>query len=76
MLCTDQMRMREESEQAGLNLCTKNTKIVASSPITPWQIEGEKVEVLKDFLFLGCAITAMVVATMESKDGCFLAGKL
>ena len=76
MLCTDQVRMKEESECAGLKLCTKNTKIVASNPVTPWEIEGEKVEVLTDFLFLGCTITAMVIATMKSKDGCFLAGKL
>ena len=68
--------MKEESERAGLKLSVKNTKIVASGPITPWQREGERVEVLTDFLFLGCAITAMWIATMKSKDRCFLAGKL
>ena len=68
--------MKEESERAGLKLSVKNTKIMASGPITPWQREGERVEVLTDFLLLGCAITAMLIATMKSKDGCFLAGRL
>ena len=51
------MRMKEESNRAGLNLNIKKTKIMASSPITAWQIEGEKVEVVTDFLFLGSKIT-------------------
>ena len=51
------MRVREEIERAGLKLNIKKTKIMASSPITSWQIEGEKVEVLTDFLFLGSKIT-------------------
>ena len=68
--------MTEESERASLNLSVKTTEIVASGPITLWQREGERVEVLTDFLFLGCAITAMWIATMKSKDRCFLAGKL
>ena len=68
-------RKKKESERAGLKLSIKKTKILASGPITPWPLEGEKVEVLTDFLFLGCTITAMVMATMKSKDGCFLAGK-
>ena len=51
------MRVREESEKAGLRLNIKNTKIVASGPITSWQTEGEKVEVVTDFLFLGSKIT-------------------
>ena len=68
--------MKKESERAGLKLSIKRIKIVASGPITPWPIEGERVEVLTDFLFLGCAITAMVIATVKSKDGCFLARKL
>ena len=51
------MRMKEESERAGLKLNIKKTKIMASGPITSWQIEGEKVEVLTDFLFLGSKIT-------------------
>ena len=45
------MRVKEESERAGLKLNIKKTKIMASGPTTPWQIEGEKVEVVTDFLF-------------------------
>ena len=55
------MRVKEESERAGLKLnikTNKQTKIMVSSPITSWQIEGEKVEVMTDFLFLGSKITA------------------
>ena len=52
------MRVKEESERAGLKLNIKKTKIKASGPITSWQIEGEKVEVVTDFLFLGSKITA------------------
>ena len=52
------MRMKEESERAGLRLNIKKSKIMASSPITAWQIEGEKVEVVTDFLFSGSKITA------------------
>ena len=54
----------------------KKTKIVASGPITAWQIEGEKLEVLTDFHFLSGTVTAMVIATMKSKYDCFLVGKL
>jgi len=52
------MRVKEESERASLKLNMKKTKIMASSPVTSWQIEGEKVEVVTDFLFLGSKITA------------------
>ena len=52
------MRVKEERKTAGLKLNIKKTKIMASSPITSWQIEGEKVEVVTDFLFLGSKITA------------------
>ena len=48
--------MKEESERAGLKLNIKKTKIMASGPITSWQIEGEKVKVVTDFLFLGSKI--------------------
>ena len=52
------MKVKEESERVGLRLnIKKKTKIMASSPITAWQIEGEKVEVVTDFLFLGSKIT-------------------
>ena len=46
------MRVKEEREKAGLKVSFKNTKLVASGPIASWQIEGEKVEVVTDFLFL------------------------
>ena len=52
------MRVKEESERASLRLNIKKTKIVASGPITAWQIEGENVEVVTDFLFWGSKITA------------------
>ena len=48
---------------------------MAFSPITAWQIGGGKVEVVTDFLFLGCKIMRMVTAAMKSEDDCFLAGK-
>ena len=51
------MRVKEESERAGLKLNIKKTKITASGPITSWQIEGEKVEAVTDFLVLGSEIT-------------------
>ena len=51
------MRVKEESERANLRLRIKKTKIMASSPITAWQIEGEKVEAVTDLLFLGFQIT-------------------
>ena len=52
------MRVREESEKAGLKLNVQKTKIMAFSPITSWQIDGEKVEAVTDSLFLGSKITA------------------
>ena len=51
------MRVKEESEIAGLKLNIKKTKIMVSSPFTSWQIEGEKVEIVTEFLFLGSKIT-------------------
>ena len=51
------MRVKEESERTGLKLNIKKTKIMKSGPIIPWQIEGENVEVVTDFLFLGSEIT-------------------
>ena len=51
------MKVKEESERATLKLNIKKTKIISSGPFTSWQIEGEKVEVLTDFLFLGSKIT-------------------
>ena len=48
-----QMKVKEESEKAGLKLSIQKTKIMASNPITSWQIDGEKVDAVTDFLFLG-----------------------
>ena len=52
------MKVKEENEKAGLKLNIQKTKIMASSPITSWQIDGETVETLRDFIFLGSKITA------------------
>ena len=52
------MRVKEESEKVGLKLNIQKTKIMASGPITSWQIEGETVEIVADFIFLGSKITA------------------
>ena len=52
------MKMKEESEKAGLKLSIQTTKIMASGPITLWQIEGETMETVRDFIFLGFKITA------------------
>jgi len=70
------MRVKEESERAGLKLNIMKTKNMTSGSITSWQIEGEKVEVVTDFLFLGSKITVDVTIAMRSEDDCFLAGKL
>ena len=68
--------MRVKRERAGLKLNIKETKIMTSGPITSWQIEVEKVEVVTDFLFLVSKSLQMVTAAMRSEDVCFLAGKL
>ena len=52
------MKVKEESEKAGLKLNIHKTKIIASSPITSWQIDGETMETVTDFIFLGSKITA------------------
>ena len=52
------MRVKEESENAGLKINIQKTKITASSPITSWQIDGETIETVTDFIFLGSKITA------------------
>ena len=52
------MKVKEENQKVGLKLNIPNTKIMASSPITSWQVKGEKVEAVTDFLFLGSKITA------------------
>ena len=61
------MKMKEESEKVGLKLSIQKIKIMASSPITSRQIDGETVETVADFIFLGSKITAMVIAAMKLK---------
>ena len=68
------MKVKEESEKAGFNI--QKMKIMASGPITSWQIDGESVETVTDFIFLGSNITEMVTAAMKLKDTCSLEGKL
>ena len=65
------MSVKEEHEKAGLKLKIQNTKIMASSPITSWQIDGETVETVSDFIFLGSKITADGDCSHEIK-GCLL----
>ena len=66
------MRVKEESGKAGLKFNIPKTKIIASGPITSWQIEGEKVEAGTDFIFLGSKITADMTVAMKLKDACSL----
>ena len=69
------MKVKEESEKAGLKLKIQNTKIMVSRPITSWQIDGGKIKTVADFIFLGSKITA-VTAAIKLKDTCFLEEKL
>ena len=70
------MKVKEESEKVGLNLNIQKTKIMDSSPITLWQIDGETMETVRDFIFLGSKITADGDCTMKLKDAYSLKGKL
>ena len=70
------MKVKEESEKAGLTRNIKKIKIVACGPITLCQIEGGKLKAMTDFIFLGSKITAMVTAAMKLKDTCSLEGKV
>ena len=69
------MKVKEENEKAGLKLNIQRTKIMASHPITSSQIEGEKVETVTDFIFLGTEITADSDCSHEIKRHLFLARK-
>ena len=69
------MKMKEESEKAGLKLNIQNTKIMASSPITSWQIDGETMETVTDFIFLGSKITADGDCSQEIKRNLLLGRK-
>ena len=66
------MKVKEESEKGGLKLNIQKTKIMASSPITSWQIDGETVETVSDFIFLGSKITADGDCSHEIKRGLLL----
>ena len=70
------MKVKEESEKAGLKLNIQNTKIMASGPITSWQIDGETMETVTDLIFWGSKITADGDCSHENKDSCSLKGKL
>ena len=70
------MKVKEESEKVGLKLSIQKTKIMASGPITSWQIVGETVEIVADFIFGGPRSLQMVTAAMKLKDAYSLEGKL
>ena len=70
------MKVKVESEKAGLKLNIQKTKIMASSPITSWEIDGETVETVSDFIFLGSRITADVACSHEIKRRLLLGRKV
>ena len=70
------MKVKEDSEKVGLKLNLQKTKIMASGPIISWEIDGETVEIVSDFIFLGSKITANGDAAMKLKDTYSLEGKL
>ena len=70
------MKVREESEKVGLKFNIQKTKIMASGPITSWQVGRETVETVSDFIFLGSKITADGIVPMKLKDVYSLEGKL
>ena len=70
------MRVKEKSEKTGLKLNIQKMKIMATGPIISWQIEGEKVEAVADFIFLGSKITVGGDCSRELKYCCSLEGKL
>ena len=70
------IKLKEKSEKAGLKLNIQKTKIMASGPITSWQIDGEKLETVTDFIFGGLQNHWLVTAAMKLKDSCSLEEKL
>ena len=70
------VKVKEGSVKVGLKLTTHKTKIMASSPITSWQIDGETVDTMADFIFGGSKITADPIAAMKLKDAYSLEGML
>ena len=70
------MRVKEENEKVGLKVKIQKTKIMARGPITSWQIDGETMETVTDFIFLGSKITADGDCHMKLKDACLLEEKV
>ena len=70
------MKVKEESEKVGLKLNIQKTKIMASSPISSWEIDGKTVKTVSEFIFLVPKSLQMVTAAMKLKDACSLEGKL
>ena len=70
------MKVKEESEKVGLKLNIQITKIMVSSPITSWQIDGETMETVSDFIFGAPKSLQMVTAAIKLKDACSLEEKL
>ena len=70
------MKVKVESEKFGLKLNIQKTKIMASGPITSWEIDGETVETVSDFIFLGSKTLQIVIAAMKLKDAYSVEGKL
>ena len=70
------MKVKEESEKVGLKLNIQKIKITESGPITPWEIDGDTMETVSDFIFGGYKIMQMVTVTMKLKDAYPLEGKL
>ena len=68
------MKVKEESEKVGLKLSIQKTKVMASGPITPWQTDGESMETVRDFIFLGSKITVDGDCSHEIKR-CLLLGR-
>ena len=70
------MKVKEESEKVGLKLNIQKMKIMATSPIASWQIDGETVATVPDFIFLAPKLLQMVIAAMKLKEAYSLKGKL
>ena len=70
------MKVKEKSEKVGLKLNIQKTKIMASDPITSWQVVGETMETVRGFIFLAPKSVQMVIAAMKLKDACSLKEKL
>ena len=70
------MKVKEKSDKVGIKLNIQKTKIMTSGPISSWQIDGETVDTVADFIFLGSKITADGDCSHELKGACFLEGKL